>query len=148
MTWSWNLRTTFYSLWGHGKLLNLSVLQFLHLIIRNNKCLTQWFIVRIKRCNACELRTVPVTLRLYLVNIMKLPCEWSSLKTSYCLLALLRPPTNGAPVHQRNIFINLFSLSATCFLFIFYLFIFLYFCFLGPHPRHMEVLRLGAELEL
>ena len=22
------------------------------------------------------------------------------------------------------------------------------FCFLGPHPRHMEVLRLGVELEL
>ena len=25
---------------------------------------------------------------------------------------------------------------------------FLFFCFLGPHPRHMEVPRLGVQLEL
>ena len=24
----------------------------------------------------------------------------------------------------------------------------LFFCFLGPHPQHMEVTRLGVELEL
>ena len=31
---------------------------------------------------------------------------------------------------------------------IFYLFLFLFFCFLGPHPWHMEVPRLGVKLKL
>ena len=33
-------------------------------------------------------------------------------------------------------------------LFLFSYFILFYFCFLGPHPRHMEVPRLGVESEL
>ena len=32
--------------------------------------------------------------------------------------------------------------------FIFHLHVFLFFCFLGPHPQHKEVPRLGVELEL
>ena len=31
---------------------------------------------------------------------------------------------------------------------LFVCFLFVCFCFLGPHPRHMEVPRLGVELEL
>ena len=28
------------------------------------------------------------------------------------------------------------------------IYLFIYFCFLGPHPQHIEVPRLGVELEL
>ena len=38
--------------------------------------------------------------------------------------------------------------SRTFLFFLSFLFFFLFFCFLGPHPRHMEVPRLGVELEL
>ena len=31
---------------------------------------------------------------------------------------------------------------------IFFYFLFILFCFLGPHSRHMEVSRLGVEVEL
>ena len=32
--------------------------------------------------------------------------------------------------------------------FLFFLFFFFFFCFLGPHPRHMEVPRIGVESQL
>ena len=50
------------------------------------------------------------------------------------------------PYHKAGLYNNFFKRRKSCFYLFIYLFI--YLVFLGPHPWHMEVPRLGAELEL
>ena len=38
--------------------------------------------------------------------------------------------------------------SSSSFIFVYFAFFFFFFAFVGPHPWHMEVLRLGVESEL
>ena len=47
-------------------------------------------------------------------------------------------------VNEESSHLNLFHLPSVLFSFV----AVVCFCFLGPHPKHMEVPRLGAELEL
>ena len=46
------------------------------------------------------------------------------------------------------LFTNYQNLIACCDLFYMKFYVFFFFCFLGLHPRHMEVPRLGVKLEL
>ena len=46
--------------------------------------------------------------------------------------------------HNHSEFFRVNSINIQYFLFIYFLFIFFAFCFLGPHPQHMEVPRLGV----
>ena len=40
------------------------------------------------------------------------------------------------------------SLFLTHFTWVLFIYLFIYFCFVGPHPQHMEVPRLGIKSEI
>ena len=56
------------------------------------------------------------------------------------LFVLIR--THGSLEKKRNVLKSAVSLG------LFFLFLSFFFCFLGPHPQHREVPRLGVESEL
>ena len=56
-----------------------------------------------------------------------------------------KTPTADYTYNQQKVI--LFNFNSIFFLFIYFFFFFL-FIFLGPHPRHMQVPKLGAESEL